>query len=82
MNKVKSVYSPSENAIYNAALYESYIKGGHGRRMVLKSAMRMLSDLMGEISQQEKCWEWFQGPLHGLMSRRFHQNSKYQMQKT
>ncbi len=51
MNKVKSVYSPSENAIYNAALYESYIKEGHGRRMVLKSAMRMLSDLMGEISQ-------------------------------
>ncbi len=28
MNKVKSVYSPSENAIYNAALYESYIKEG------------------------------------------------------
>ncbi|WP_336659514.1 tail fiber assembly protein [Enterobacter asburiae] len=26
MNKIKSVYSPSENAIYNAVLYESYIK--------------------------------------------------------
>ncbi|MDA2796880.1 hypothetical protein PH344_06040, partial [Escherichia coli] len=24
----------------------------------------------------------FQEPLHGLMSRRFHQNRKYQMQKT
>ncbi|HGD7755123.1 TPA: tail fiber assembly protein [Escherichia coli] len=28
MNKIKSVYSPSENAIYNAELYESYIKEG------------------------------------------------------
>lgn len=82
MNKVKSVYSPSENAIYNAALYESYIKEGTWPQDGIEISDEDAVRFNGGNKPTGKCWEWFQGPLHGLMSRRFHQNRKYQMQKT
>ncbi|WP_249821907.1 hypothetical protein [Escherichia coli] len=51
MNKVKSVYSPSENAIYNAALYESYIKEGTWPQDGIEISDEDAVRFNGEISQ-------------------------------